>query len=599
MNKTVTINISGIIFHIEEDAFEVLRNYLQTLRNRFSQEEGCDEIMADIEARIAELLKAKTGISKEVIVMADVDGVIAVMGSPESFADGDETQQNQNAGQQNQQQQQHAGQQHYSRGYSRRRLFRDFDDRIIGGVCSGLGHYFDINPIWIRLTFAVSFFVFGSGFLLYLLLLIIMPKAETTAEKLEMRGEPVDVNNISRSIKDDFENFKRRVEDLGEEASNWGRRQFGSARENYHNERRNSRGIERVMGSVFEVVGRVFSFVLLLAGVGILIGILTSTFTFHRVGPDEFGHSFRNLFSSSSDYVLAIIAFFLIFGIPAMMMIYQGIKTLFNIKVTTKVIGYSALSLWFIGVVIGIYCGVGIASNFRHSGHITERFAFTAPVPDSLQLSVTIDPDLENETYNYRHKKYRDHDRRYAYFAMTNEGMKFGTTRLNIVPSQSGQFELVIHKYSEGSTREEADLLARQIRFQLRQEGNRLIIPGSFTIGHDQKWRAQEVELELHVPQGKVINLDQSTREIIRDVDNEQNTYDPKMAGRRWRMGKDMLTCVDCDGLETDNDNYNVPAPTTGTPTDLKADSLSKAQAELEKKIQQVADSMRNAAGKK
>jgi phage shock protein PspC (stress-responsive transcriptional regulator) len=598
MNKTVTINISGIIFHIEEDAFEVLRNYLQSLRNRFSQEEGCDEIMADIEARIAELLKAKTGISKEVIVMADVEGVIAVMGSPESFTDGEEPQQTHNAGQQNQQQQQNAGQQNYSRGYSRRRLFRDPDDRIVGGVCSGLGHYFDINPIWIRLTFAVSFFVFGSGFLLYMLLLIIMPKAETTAEKLEMRGEPVDVNNISRSIKDDFENFKRRVEDLGEEASNWGRRQFGSARDNYNHERRHGRGIERVLNSIFEVAGRVFSFVLLIIGLGILIGILTSTFTFHRVGPDELGHSFRNLFSSNSDYILAIISFFLIFGIPAMMMIYQGIKALFNIKVTTKVIGYSALSLWVIGIIIGIYCGVGVASNFRHSGHITERFTFTTPEPDTLQLSVNIDADLENETYNFHHRKFKNHERRYAYFAMTSEGMKFGTTRLNIIPSQSGQYELVIHKYSEGSTREEADQLAHQIRFQLRQEGNRLIIPGSFTIGHDQKWRAQEVELELHVPQGKVINLDQSTREIINDVDNEQNTYDPKMAGRRWRMGKDMLTCVDCIGLDMENTGSGMPAP-AGNASDFKADSTAKAQDELEKKIQRVADSMRNAATKK
>ncbi|MCA6364271.1 MAG: PspC domain-containing protein [Bacteroidetes bacterium] len=597
MNKTVTINISGIIFHIEEDAFEVLRNYLQTLRNRFSQEEGCDEIMADIEARIAELLKAKTGISKEVIVMADVEGVIAVMGSPESFAEGEEPQQTQNTGQQNQQNQQNnTGQQSYSRGYARRRLFRDPDDRIIGGVCAGLGHYFDINPIWIRLTLAVSFFVFGSGFLLYILLLIIMPKAETTAEKLEMRGEPVDVNNISRSIKDDFENFKRRMEDLGEEASNWGKKQFGSARENYNSERRNSRGIERVLGSLFEVAGRVFSFVLLVIGVGILIGILTSTFTFHRVGPDELGHSFRNLFSSNSDYILAIIAFFLVFGIPAMMMIYQGIKALFNIKVTTKVIGYSALSLWFIGIVIGIYCGVGVASNFRHSGHITERFNFASPAPDTLQLSVNIDSDLENETYNYRHKKYKNHDRRYAYFAVTNEGMKFGTTELHIIPSQTGQYELVIHKYSEGSTREEAGLLAREIRFQLRQEGNKLIIPGSFTIGHDQKWRAQEVELELHVPQGKVVNLDQSTREIIHNVDNEQNTYDPNMAGRRWRMGKDMLTCVDCDGLDMENTNSKARE---NSQANKQADSTAKAQDELEKKIQRVADSIRNAAGKK
>ncbi|MCU0435855.1 MAG: PspC domain-containing protein [Bacteroidia bacterium] len=598
MNKTVTINISGIIFHIEEDAFEVLRNYLLRLRSRFSQEEGCDEIMADIEARIAELLKAQTGVSKEVIVMADVDAVIAVMGSPEAFADGEEPQNTQNAGQQNQQQQnqQQQSQQQSGYGYKRRRLFRDPDDRIVGGVCSGLGHYFDINPIWIRLTLAVSFFVFGSGFLLYILLLIIMPKAETTAEKLEMRGEPVDVNNISRSIKEDFENFKRRMEDLGEEASDWSRRQFGSARENYNSDRRNTSGLERVLTSLFDAAGRIFAFVLLVIGVGLLISLLTSTFTFHRIGPDELGHSFRNLFNSNTDFIVAVIAFFLVFGIPAMMMIYQAVKALFNIKVKTKVIGYSALTLWIIGIILGVYSGVGVAANFRHSGHTTERFLFDNTALDTLQIEVAIDKDLESEAYNNRHKRHDSNDRRYSYFTITTQGMKFGTTEMNIFPSKSGNYELVIHKYSEGSTREEAELLSRQIRFQLKQEGNRLIIPGSFTIGHDQKWRAQEVELELYVPAGKVINLDESSREIIHNVENMQNTYDPKMAGRRWMMGKDMLTCIDCNGLDMDNADQGKQSANT---PDRQADSADKARLELEKRIERMADSMRNASGKK
>ncbi|MFN8715287.1 MAG: PspC domain-containing protein [Bacteroidota bacterium] len=585
MNKTVTINISGIIFHIEEDGFQVLQNYLHLLRTRFSREEGCDEIMADIEARIAELFKAKIGGSKEVIVKADVDEMIAIMGSPESFTD--EEQAGNTAGGTAQP---NAGSS--SRGYSRRRLFRDPDDRIVGGVCTGLGHYFDINHVWIRLAFAISFFVFGSGALLYFILMIIMPKAETTAEKLEMRGEPVDVNNISRSIKDDFDNFKRRIEDLGEEASDWGKRNFGSARNQPRNERRNGSGIERVLGGIFEVVGRVFAFLLLVAGVGILIGLLTSTFTFHRIGPDELGHSLRNPFSSNTDFILAAIAFFLVFGIPTMMLIYHAIRTLFSIKAKTKVISYTALSLWLIGLVIGIYCGVGVAANFSDSGHSTDRFKFADAQLDTLTVIVDIDKDLESESYNNRHKNHKSTDRRYSYFTITKEGMKFGTTKLNIFPSKSGEFELVIHKYSQGSTRVEAEQLANEIRFQLVQEGNRLIIPGSFMIGHDQKWRAQEIELELYVPAGKVVDLDESTREILKNVDNEQNTYDPKMAGRRWLMGRDMLNCIDCQGLDTEGhpgaSAYNA-----------QSDSAAKAKQNLDLKIERMADSMRNAAQKK
>ncbi|MGL5889979.1 MAG: hypothetical protein ACRC3B_08840, partial [Bacteroidia bacterium] len=149
-----------------------------------------------------------------------------------------------------------------------------------------------------------------------------------------------------------------------------------------------------------------------------------------------------------------------------------------------------------------------------------------------------------------------------------------------------------IHNYSEGSTREEAEQLANEIKFQIVQEGNRLIIPGSFTIGHDQKWRAQEIDLELYVPEGKVVNLDESTREILDNVDNEQNTYDPKMAGRRWLMGKDMLTCIDCQGLDTENHPGASPVQTT-------KDSAAEAQKILEQKIERMADSMRNATQKK
>jgi hypothetical protein len=169
--------------------------------------------------------------------------------------------------------------------------------------------------------------------------------------------------------------------------------------------------------------------------------------------------------------------------------------------------------------------------------------------------------------------------------------MKFGTTNLNIYPSKSGQFELVIHKYSEGSTREEAEMLAREIRFQIVQEGNRLIIPGSFMIGHDQKWRAQEIDLELYVPAGKVVDLDESTREILENVENEQNTYDPEMAGRRWLMGRDMLNCIDCQGLDT----KNAPGVPYSQPV---TDSSEAKRLKLEQQIERMADSMRNAAQK-
>lgn len=141
MNKTVTINISGIIFHIEEDAYEKLGTYLKTVRSRFSEEDGRDEIMTDIESRIAEILNERVGPSKQVVLMADVDHVISLMGEPEAISDKEgktetnsEKEDSRNEG----------------REYRRRRLYRDTDDKVIGGVCSGMGYYFDVDPIWFR-----------------------------------------------------------------------------------------------------------------------------------------------------------------------------------------------------------------------------------------------------------------------------------------------------------------------------------------------------------------------------------------------------------------------------------------------------------------
>ena len=217
MNKTVIININGIIFHIEEDAYEKLSKYLNTIKGYFSDSEGRDEIMNDIEARIAELLQEKVNAIKQVVVLADVDEVIAKMGKPEEYASESESEIHANSGSKNSNFNQ-SNNETYT--YKRRRVFRDPDDKVLGGVCSGIANHFDFDPIYLRGLFAILFFAFGTGFLLYILLWIIIPKAQTTAEKLEMRGEPINVDNIKRSVEEELNDVKNRVSDLGSKVRN-------------------------------------------------------------------------------------------------------------------------------------------------------------------------------------------------------------------------------------------------------------------------------------------------------------------------------------------------------------------------------------------
>ncbi len=191
MKKTLTINVAGLVFNIDEDAYYRLKEYLEKIKVHFSGEKEIDDIMTDIESRIAELLREKINEGKQVIILQDIEEIIKIMGEPHDFGDFEKEEKKKT----------------YYRSASRR-IYRDPDNRILGGVCGGLGAYMGIDPIIPRIIFIVAFFGFGIGLLIYLILWIIIPEAKTTAQKIEMRGEPVNVSNIGSFVKEEFENIK-------------------------------------------------------------------------------------------------------------------------------------------------------------------------------------------------------------------------------------------------------------------------------------------------------------------------------------------------------------------------------------------------------
>ncbi len=190
MNKTVTVNIGGIVFHIEENAYDMLGSYLQAIRNHFTISDGRDEIIQDIESRIAEIFQQNLGTARQVVTADDVNQAIGIMGRPEDFGATEEASAN-NASASSEQNNQ-------SDHFFRRRLYRDTDDKVIAGVCSGIGHRLGIDAVWMRLLFIISVFFAGSGIGVYIILAIVMPKAITPTQKLEMRGDPVNISSIRR-----------------------------------------------------------------------------------------------------------------------------------------------------------------------------------------------------------------------------------------------------------------------------------------------------------------------------------------------------------------------------------------------------------------
>ena len=213
MNKIFNINLGGYPFVIDDDAYQKLDKYLNTIRKHFRKSEGCDEIVGDIEARIAELFNEHAK-GQPIVGMRDVEGVIQIMGTPAEFgAEADELIEDEPKKSRSKTK---SGAK-YTTG---KRLYRDADDKVIGGVCSGMAAYFGFeDPLLFRLLFAVLFFS-GVGLLLYILLWIIVPKAKTSSDKLSMKGEPVNVNNIAKQVEEELNNLSTTITDFAKDISN-------------------------------------------------------------------------------------------------------------------------------------------------------------------------------------------------------------------------------------------------------------------------------------------------------------------------------------------------------------------------------------------
>ncbi len=194
MKITVSINLGGYSFNIDEDAYAELKRYLKNLEINFAAEESSAEILTDIESRMSELFRARLSTYKQVITIEDVREVISIMGTPEDISN----------------EKGHSSDERFSTpGYHR--MYRDPDHRIIGGVCAGMGAYWRIDPLIVRIIFLALILAGGIGILIYLILYIVLPEARTTAQKIEMKGSPVNIHNIKDAVKKEFDSVRKNM----------------------------------------------------------------------------------------------------------------------------------------------------------------------------------------------------------------------------------------------------------------------------------------------------------------------------------------------------------------------------------------------------
>ncbi|MES2568394.1 MAG: PspC domain-containing protein [Bacteroidota bacterium] len=554
MNKTVTINISGIIFHIEEDAFNKLSKYLSTISGYFSKADGGNEIMSDIESRIAEMLQSRTSAVKQVVLMSDVDFVMDSMGKPEEFA-GD-TSDNTGSSERAENYDTYAGEP------IKKRLYRDGDSKVLGGVCSGIGHYFGIDTVWLRIALLLMFFFAGTGLLLYIILWIAIPEAKTTAERLAMKGAKADINNISKAVKEEAEQFKKRMEKYGSEFKNMAAR----------NAPRNS--VEKIIDFIGDVLINIGRVLLKIIGVCMVIfGVLFFMGLFGSV----FGMSFMTsnvevqewidmVLMDGKDFYLGLLGISLFLGVPIMMLIYGGIKILFKLKYSNRWVNLSAGVLWLFGFIMCLYVGIKTGSDFSKEAKVREKIE-VKPY-DTLILKLNEMPvnisevhasTEDHEDYDDEGVKITNHNHD-DYMIGKHDGIKYllGHANLNIIKSQTDRIELLIVKESNGNNKLSATGRAKNIAYKVNQIDSMIVFDNLFKAGNADKFRAQDVNVILKLPVNKVIYLDKSLLGFIYDIENTTNTYDGDMINRRWMMTEYGLKCIDCDGLISKSD-YEMP----------------------------------------
>lgn len=557
MNKTVTINISGIIFHIEEDAYEKLSKYLSTIKGYFSKTDGGSEIMSDIEARIAEMLQSKTSPIKQVVLMNDVDSVMEAMGKPEEFA-GDQEQGTSNENTQTNSQTESSSEP------MKKRLFRDPDHKAIGGVCSGIAAYFDVDLVWIRLAMFLLIFFGGLSLWVYIILWIVIPEAKTTAEKLAMKGERIDINNISKTVKEEAEQLKNRAKKYGQDFKNSdGPRNFFDKLGDFIKE------FLIIFGKFF---GRVIGLILLIFGIGFMIILMGGVFGFSIISTNiQYNEWIDILFLERNHYLMGLIGVILFFGVPILMMIYGGIKLLFKIHYSSRWLNISAGLIWLVGFMVVLFVGFKTFNDCSESSKVKESIQLLSQ-KDTLYLTLNKNKelitalqlnDILEEDYDTEGNLKRKYGHQSDYIIAKKDGQKIivGYASLNILPSSSDKFELYVVKKARGEDKRSAVERAKSIQYKITQTDSLISFDELFMTNPDEKFRVQDIEVILKVPRGKVVHLDKSLEHFIYDVENVTNTFDGDMVGRRWIMSADGLRCVDCNGLDIDEEDKGLPLP--------------------------------------
>lgn len=534
MNKTININLGGYFFHIDETAYNKLKRYLDAIGKSLSDDpQGKNEIISDIEMRISELLSEKITDARQVVNEQDINDIIKIMGEPEAYAESEEGYKE--------------SKNYYSSNYSStKKLFRDGDDKFLGGVASGLGHYANVDVVWVRIAFILLSIFGGFGIPAYIILWIVVPEAKSTAEKLQMEGEAVNIDNIEKKIREEFKHVTSKIKDgaegLGEKISNADYKKYGKKAKSGFQEFLDTLGT--IIVGFFKVIGKFAGFILMMVSAIVLVSFVIAIFSIGslEIIGFEFADDLSPFFMGSTvPYWLISICALVLAGVPFIILFVLGVRILFNnVKQFSKATSLSLLGIWIIALLIVIFSAIEVSVGNAYYGQKSETKDLAITANDTLQIKLLKNEELYYDSYfgtkqNKRHVVWNNDKKIYSQYV-----------KVDVRKSESDKAYAVIKKSSEGKTVSRANKNAESIQHNVEFVNNELLIDGYYISDLKSALKTEIVSVVVYVPEGVVVYFDETSEKYLNNVANTTNMYDNDMDGHYFLMSKEGLSCTDC-----------------------------------------------------
>ena len=496
MNKTIIININGTVFHIEEQAYELLKEYMTDVKRHFFNSADSLEITTDIENRIAEMFtEILARENRQAIIDLDVQAVIEQMGSVKDFE---------------------SAEQDTTGGFAEppfntagtgatRRLFRDPDDHLISGVCAGIANYFDIKATWVRLFFALSFFFAGTGAMVYIILWIIVPKALTRADRMAMKGEPLDLQGFKRNFEAEMNTVSGHLKDLREDARPLAYKTRDFVSDFFHH-----------LGTFFRGTGKI---IIKLLGIAIILGciggsiaIIVVLFATMVFGGNNF--SVPDSFFNYAYINQVRVAFALLAILPLTALGVFISSVVFKTATINRSAGYTLIIIWISSLGVLLYHGSRVAAEFRDSAGFTQTINLKPAANQIYYLELNETRFLTHEDSIRLNIK-----NRFSNMVLTddddNDDLEPTSMRIEIEKSDVPYPVLVEEFTSRGSNYEEALVNARNTRYIFSQQDSVLKFDYKLRRLNNKMWHGEEVKLTLRIPLNATVMVNDKINRYI------------------------------------------------------------------------------------